>query len=131
MLLRTSLWTQLNRNHSHVEPVIDRQAKPYEVQRNTLDTRRDTYYFQEGDTHLHWCYQNEPLRNYLSWQRGVQWDMDPDHRAPPELDGFSLVLPLPYRIAVILVAGMGSSSGSQVVPLLGVGVFLGWALMCA
>lgn len=41
--------------------------------------------------------------------------MDPDHHAPPELDGFSLVLPLPYRIAVILVAGMGNS-GAQVVP---------------
>ncbi|KAL1957085.1 hypothetical protein VTO42DRAFT_6343 [Malbranchea cinnamomea] len=32
--------------------------------------------------------------------------MDPDHHAPSELDGFSLVLPLPYRIAVILVAGV-------------------------
>jgi hypothetical protein len=32
--------------------------------------------------------------------------MDPDHHASRELDGFSLVLPLPYRIAVILVAGV-------------------------
>ncbi|PGH27857.1 hypothetical protein AJ80_00407 [Polytolypa hystricis UAMH7299] len=31
--------------------------------------------------------------------------MDPDN-AHPQLDGFSLVLPLPYRVAVILVAGV-------------------------
>lgn len=32
--------------------------------------------------------------------------MDGDPAVEPELDTFSLVLPLPYRIAVIFIAGM-------------------------
>ncbi len=32
--------------------------------------------------------------------------MDGDPAVEPELDTFSLILPLPYRIAVILVLGM-------------------------
>lgn len=32
--------------------------------------------------------------------------MDGDPAVEPELDAFSLLLPLPYRIAVILVLGM-------------------------
>ena len=31
--------------------------------------------------------------------------MDGDPGVEPELDGFSLILPLPYRVAIILVAG--------------------------
>jgi hypothetical protein len=31
--------------------------------------------------------------------------MDGDPGVEPELDGFSLFLPLPYRVAIILVAG--------------------------
>lgn len=34
--------------------------------------------------------------------------MDGDPAIEPELDTFSLILPLPYRIAVILVLGMRS-----------------------
>ena len=33
--------------------------------------------------------------------------MDGDSAVEPELDTFGLILPLPYRIAVILVLGMG------------------------
>ncbi|WEW60062.1 protein-ER retention protein [Emydomyces testavorans] len=32
--------------------------------------------------------------------------MDPDHHASVNLEGFNLILPLPYRVAVILVAGV-------------------------
>ena len=32
--------------------------------------------------------------------------MEADPTVEPELDGFSLILPLPYRIAVIFVLGM-------------------------
>ena len=32
--------------------------------------------------------------------------MDGDPAVEPELDAFSLVLPLPYRVAIIFVAGM-------------------------
>lgn len=31
--------------------------------------------------------------------------MDPDHHGPTSIEGFNLILPLPYRVAVILVAG--------------------------
>jgi hypothetical protein len=31
--------------------------------------------------------------------------MDGDPAVEPESDGFSLILPLPYRVAIILVAG--------------------------
>lgn len=31
--------------------------------------------------------------------------MEGDAALEPELDGFSLILPLPYRVAIILVAG--------------------------
>ena len=34
----------------------------------------------------------------------LQWNMGPDQHA--QLDGFSLFLPFPYRVAVILLAGM-------------------------
>ena len=32
--------------------------------------------------------------------------MDGDPAVEPELDNFSLVLPLPYRVAIVLVLGM-------------------------
>ena len=32
--------------------------------------------------------------------------MDGDPAVEPELDSFSLVLPLPYRVAIVLVLGM-------------------------
>ena len=32
--------------------------------------------------------------------------MDGDPAVEPELDAFSLVLPLPYRVAIVFVAGM-------------------------
>ena len=35
--------------------------------------------------------------------------MDADPAVEPELDTFSLILPLPYRIAVIVVLGMSRS----------------------
>lgn len=35
--------------------------------------------------------------------------MDGDPAVEPELDTFSLVLPLPYRVALILVLGTNSS----------------------
>ena len=38
--------------------------------------------------------------------------MDGDPAVEPELDSFSLVLPLPYRIAIILVAGILPLSAS-------------------
>ena len=34
--------------------------------------------------------------------------MDGDPAVEPELDGFSRVLPLPYRVALIIVLGMPS-----------------------
>ena len=34
--------------------------------------------------------------------------MDGDSLVEPELDAFSLFLPLPYRVAIILVLGMSS-----------------------
>lgn len=34
--------------------------------------------------------------------------MDGDPAVEPELDTFSLILPLPYRVAVILVLGMAT-----------------------
>lgn len=33
--------------------------------------------------------------------------MDGDVAVEPEVDSFSLVLPLPYRVAIIIVLGMG------------------------
>ena len=38
--------------------------------------------------------------------------MDGDPAVEPELDTFSLILPLPYRVAVILVLGMVIAPGS-------------------
>ena len=38
--------------------------------------------------------------------------MDGDPAVEPELDTFSLILPLPYRIAVILVLGMADVDGN-------------------
>ncbi|KMU80680.1 hypothetical protein CISG_08744 [Coccidioides immitis RMSCC 3703] len=35
---------------------------------------------------------------------GLRWNMDPDHHAAKP-EGFNLVLPLPYRVGGILVAG--------------------------
>ena len=35
--------------------------------------------------------------------------MDGDPAVEPEIDAFSLILPLPYRVAIILVTGMVSS----------------------
>lgn len=32
--------------------------------------------------------------------------MDPDRKDYTKLDGFSLTLPLPYRVAIVLVAGV-------------------------
>lgn len=39
--------------------------------------------------------------------------MDGDPAVEPELDTFSLVLPLPYRIAVIFVLGLASAPDSN------------------
>ncbi len=39
--------------------------------------------------------------------------MDGDPAVEPELDTFSLILPLPYRIAVIVVLGMLNIKGSR------------------
>ena len=36
--------------------------------------------------------------------------MDGDPAVEPELDGFSRVLPLPYRVALIIVMGMSRST---------------------
>jgi hypothetical protein len=38
--------------------------------------------------------------------------MDGDPGVEPELDAFSLILPLPYRVAIILVAGKPSCADS-------------------
>jgi hypothetical protein len=39
--------------------------------------------------------------------------MDGDPGVEPALDGFSLVLPLPYRVAIIVVAGETESLESD------------------
>lgn len=39
--------------------------------------------------------------------------MDGDPAVEPELDTFSLVLPLPYRVALILVLGKNSSCSAN------------------
>ena len=36
-------------------------------------------------------------------------EMDEDPAVEPELDAFSLILPLPYRVAIILVTGVMAS----------------------
>jgi hypothetical protein len=57
----------------------------------------------------------------------LQWNMGPDQHA--QLDGFSLFLPFPSRVAVLLVAGKyivfgrRSSIENMLIPLLG---FWGW-----
>ena len=38
--------------------------------------------------------------------------MDGDPAVEPELDRFSLYLPLPYRVAFIIVLGIGRSNSS-------------------
>ena len=43
--------------------------------------------------------------------------MDGDPAVEPELDGFSRVLPLPYRVALIIVLGMSALALSIGVPL--------------
>ena len=43
--------------------------------------------------------------------------MNADPAVEPELDAFSLILPLPYRIAVIVVLGMNSSNRVEKSPL--------------
>ena len=40
--------------------------------------------------------------------------MDGDPAVEPELDTFSLILPLPYRVAVILVLGMANLTATPV-----------------
>lgn len=40
--------------------------------------------------------------------------MDGDPAVEPELDTFSLILPLPYRVAVILVLGMADVNATPV-----------------
>jgi hypothetical protein len=44
--------------------------------------------------------------------------MDGDPAVEPELDGFSRVLPLPYRVALIIVLGISAWALSMEVPLL-------------
>ena len=39
--------------------------------------------------------------------------MDGDPAVEPEVDSFSLVLPLPYRVAIIIVLGMLRAQGVQ------------------
>lgn len=39
--------------------------------------------------------------------------MDGDPAVEPELDTFSLIFPLPYRVAIIIVLGMGDVHDSS------------------
>lgn len=39
--------------------------------------------------------------------------MDGDPAAEPKLDTFSLIFPLPYRVAIIIVLGMGNAHDSS------------------
>lgn len=39
--------------------------------------------------------------------------MDGDPAVEPELDAFSLILPLPYRVAIIFVAGMNIQGNAK------------------
>lgn len=39
--------------------------------------------------------------------------MDGDPAVEPELDTFSLIFPLPYRVAIIIVLGMGDAHDSS------------------
>lgn len=41
----------------------------------------------------------------MLWDSAYDFDMDGDPAVEPELDGFSRVLPLPYRVALIIVLG--------------------------
>lgn len=43
--------------------------------------------------------------------------MDGDPAVEPELDGFSRVLPLPYRVALIIVLGMPPRLGSNLLAM--------------
>jgi hypothetical protein len=45
----------------------------------------------------------------LLWVSAYDFDMDGDPAVEPELDGFSRVLPLPYRVALIIVLGTYSA----------------------
>jgi hypothetical protein len=39
------------------------------------------------------------------WDSTHAFDMDGDPAVEPQLDGFSRILPLPYRVALIIVLG--------------------------
>lgn len=57
--------------------------------------------------------------------------MGPGTLEPPRLDGFSLVLPLPYRVAVILVAGKSSGIAERIPIYKRLTIFIGvwgWGL---
>ena len=57
--------------------------------------------------------------------------MDADPAVEPELDTFSLILPLPYRIAVIVVLGMSRLMASvQTIHLILIQVFGLGASIC-
>lgn len=85
---------------------IKKRQKVGETKKNQQKTKQTGWWFNV------FLFPVFALLSFLSFcflfgpASGFRWNMESGTLESPKLDGFSLVLPLPYRVAVILVAGM-------------------------